>query len=234
WLRNNIFHTKCTSKGKTCNVIIDGGSCENVVSKTMVEKLGLKTEKHPWPYRLLWFRKGNEVTMDKRCLVQFSIGHKYHDELWCDVVPMDAFHMLLGRSWQYGRRTKHNGFKNTYAFKKDGVTIILGPTDMRKNTKEMDNNLLSRSAFEEAVEESNAAFALVVVEENEGSNIIPSQVLPLLDVFKDVVSEELPSGLPPMRDIQHCIDFVLRAVILNRSAYQMSPKESYIGRYNSC
>ncbi|GAV82633.1 zf-CCHC domain-containing protein, partial [Cephalotus follicularis] len=54
-LRNNIFHTKCTSKGKTCIVIIDGGSCENVVSETMVEKLGLKTKKHPQPYKLLWF-----------------------------------------------------------------------------------------------------------------------------------------------------------------------------------
>ncbi|GAV79684.1 hypothetical protein CFOL_v3_23147, partial [Cephalotus follicularis] len=29
WLRNNIFHTKCTLKGRTCNVIIDGGTCEN-------------------------------------------------------------------------------------------------------------------------------------------------------------------------------------------------------------
>ena len=39
WLWNNIFHTRCTSHGKVCNVIIDGGSCENVVAATMVEKL---------------------------------------------------------------------------------------------------------------------------------------------------------------------------------------------------
>ena len=39
WLQNNIFHTRCTSHGKLCNVIIDGGSCENVVVATMVEKL---------------------------------------------------------------------------------------------------------------------------------------------------------------------------------------------------
>ena len=39
WLQNNIFHTRCTSHGKVCKVIIDGGSCENVVAATMVEKL---------------------------------------------------------------------------------------------------------------------------------------------------------------------------------------------------
>ncbi|GJY14845.1 hypothetical protein Tco_0385267 [Tanacetum coccineum] len=33
--------------GKICNVIKDGGRCENVVSETMVSKLGLKTEQHP-------------------------------------------------------------------------------------------------------------------------------------------------------------------------------------------
>uniref|UniRef100_A0A2N9H3H4 Integrase catalytic domain-containing protein n=1 Tax=Fagus sylvatica TaxID=28930 RepID=A0A2N9H3H4_FAGSY len=36
WLQNNIFHTRCTSHGKVCNVIIDGGSCENVVATTMI------------------------------------------------------------------------------------------------------------------------------------------------------------------------------------------------------
>nr|GEW05586.1 hypothetical protein [Tanacetum cinerariifolium] len=41
WLRNNIFRTKCTTKGKVCSVIIDGGSCDNMVAKSMVEKIGL-------------------------------------------------------------------------------------------------------------------------------------------------------------------------------------------------
>lgn len=49
WLRHNIFHTRCTCQGKVCNVIIDGGSCENVISSIMVDKLGLKTEEHPKP-----------------------------------------------------------------------------------------------------------------------------------------------------------------------------------------
>ena len=39
WLQKNIFHTRCTSHGVVCNVIIDGGSCENVVAAIMVEKL---------------------------------------------------------------------------------------------------------------------------------------------------------------------------------------------------
>jgi len=97
WLRNNIFHTKCSSNGKVCDVIIDGGSCENVVSTTMVEKLNLKTEAHSHPYKLQLLQKGNDIQVTKKCLVQFSIGKNYQDEVMCDVVPMDACHILLGR-----------------------------------------------------------------------------------------------------------------------------------------
>ena len=82
-----------------CNVIINGGSCENVISTTMVEKLSLKTKPHPHPYKLQWLKKGNDIQVTKKCLVQFSIGKNYKDEALCDVVPMDACHILLDRPW---------------------------------------------------------------------------------------------------------------------------------------
>ncbi|GJY14114.1 putative CCCH-type zinc finger family protein [Tanacetum coccineum] len=135
WLRNNMFRTKCTSKGKICDMIIDGGSCENVVSTYRVEKLGMKTEDHPEPYQLTWLKKGNTVKVSKRCLVQFSI------------------------------------------------------------------------------------------EENEIISESPLQVQPLLGEFADVIPGDIPPGLPAMRDIQCCIDFIPGSAIQNILAYRMNPKE---------
>lgn len=57
WLCTNIICTSCTVKEKVCGVIIDGGSCENVVFEEAVDKLQLKTEKHPSPFRLSSFKK---------------------------------------------------------------------------------------------------------------------------------------------------------------------------------
>jgi len=68
WLWNNIFHTKCTYHGKVCDIINDSGN-ENVVTTTTMEKLKLETENHPQPCRLQWLRKGNEVKVNKRCLI---------------------------------------------------------------------------------------------------------------------------------------------------------------------
>ena len=41
--------------------------------------------------------------MDKQVLINFSIGN-YKDEVLCDLVPMEATHILLGRPWQFDRK----------------------------------------------------------------------------------------------------------------------------------
>lgn len=66
-----------------------------MVSKEMVDKLNLQCENHPHPYQIAWSENGSEVIVDKRCLVKFSIKKFYKDELWFDVIPMDACHVLL-------------------------------------------------------------------------------------------------------------------------------------------
>jgi hypothetical protein len=54
-------------------VIIDGGSGENVVSKEMVSKLGLKTEKHPAPYKIGWIKQGTETLVIERYCSHFQL-----------------------------------------------------------------------------------------------------------------------------------------------------------------
>ncbi|XP_073121517.1 uncharacterized protein [Henckelia pumila] len=84
--RENLFHTRCFVKGKVCSLIIDGGSCTNVASCKLVEKLGLSLLKHPQPYRLQWFNDCAEVRVNRRVVVPFSIG-KYVDEEFDDLFP---------------------------------------------------------------------------------------------------------------------------------------------------
>jgi len=45
--KKNIFHSRCMVQGKVCLVVINGGSCANVVSLRMIEKLGLQTITRP-------------------------------------------------------------------------------------------------------------------------------------------------------------------------------------------
>lgn len=45
-----------------------------MVAEEAVQKLGLKIEPHPNPYKLSWLKKGNEIKVSKRCLVTFFYG----------------------------------------------------------------------------------------------------------------------------------------------------------------
>ena len=75
---------------KVCHFIIDSGSCENVVLKDFVHKLSLKDEVHPSPYLLAWLKQGSEIKVSYHALVPLSIGTTYKDDIYYDVVTMDA------------------------------------------------------------------------------------------------------------------------------------------------
>jgi hypothetical protein len=55
-------------------MIIDGVSCVNVASDTLVKKLNLSCIKHPRPYRLQWLNDYGEVRVTKQVLIAFAIG----------------------------------------------------------------------------------------------------------------------------------------------------------------
>jgi hypothetical protein len=63
--RENIFHTRCQIQDKVCGMIIDNGSCTNVASTTLVEKLGLTTVPHPKLYSLRWLNENGKIQVTK-------------------------------------------------------------------------------------------------------------------------------------------------------------------------
>jgi hypothetical protein len=98
---------------------------------------------------LEWLKKGNEVIVSKRCHVNFSIGTKYKDKTWYDVVAMDACHLLLGRPWQYDQNVHHDGRNNTYSLLVDNVKITLlpNPGDVYKPLKVVGHTFLAKREF---------------------------------------------------------------------------------------
>ncbi|XP_073267795.1 uncharacterized protein [Populus alba] len=114
---------KCLGKGHIAS------QCPNrrvMLTRDNGEKLNLSCIKHTRPYRLQWLNECGEVRVTKQVLIAFAIG-KYSDEILCDVVPMHASHLLLGRPWQFDRKVIHDGFRNRFTIVKDGKTITLVP-----------------------------------------------------------------------------------------------------------
>ena len=91
------------------------------------------------------------MKVTKQVVVPLSIG-KYVDEVLCDVVPMQASHILLGRPWQYDRKTIHDGVKNRYTIVKDGKTITLVPLTPKQVH---DDQIKLKREYDEAMAREN-------------------------------------------------------------------------------
>nr|GEV32348.1 transposon Ty3-I Gag-Pol polyprotein [Tanacetum cinerariifolium] len=57
-------------------------------------------------------------------------------------------------------------------------------------------------------------------------NAIPMVVKPLLAEFSNIVTDDTPDALPPLRNIPHQIDLIPRASLPNIPHYRMSPKDA--------
>ncbi|CAN0904147.1 hypothetical protein LINGRAHAP2_LOCUS22929, partial [Linum grandiflorum] len=70
--RENLFYTRCLINTWVSSLIIDGGSCTNVASEVMIEKLGLPTTSHPKVYKLQWLDQNKQLTTMRQVLLSFS------------------------------------------------------------------------------------------------------------------------------------------------------------------
>ncbi|XP_048228355.1 uncharacterized protein LOC125369599 [Ricinus communis] len=338
--RENLFHTRCLVGTSSLSVIIDSGSCCNILNEKVVRVLNLPTSPHPQPYSLQWISEGKGDVVTRQCHITFSIS-TYVDTVTYDVVMMmDATHLFLGRPWQYDKKTVHDGFFNTYTFQHKGHRVTLlpmtpqeiihdhverdrikvleqtkeaikpmattgpqhspnlkastnadhstGPRTLRvipttheapltneetrgkarkqqvpmQHTGHRDKaqQLLRATAITEIGSEMPAdptstiqgccERRLLMARSREITPIVqgrspcfllipiaylsifktvddlPFSVTCLLQEFADVMPDEIPEGLPPLRGIKHHIDLIHGASLPNRAAYRASPEET--------
>ncbi|GFZ11524.1 hypothetical protein Acr_22g0009220 [Actinidia rufa] len=124
----------------------------------------------------LRLKKGNEVKVTKHSLVAFSVGSKYKDQV------SNMYFLMCGA-------TK--------------MTLLPSKEIVPKPKAGEGTNLLSRAQFEEEVIETKMFYVLIAKEGTEAEQQgVPERIRPILQEFVDLFPEELPKGLPPLRDIQ--------------------------------
>ena len=174
------------------------------MSSNVVSRLGLKLIPHPNLYKVSWVDTSS-IAIKERCVVPLQFL-TYKAEIWCDVIPMDVGHIILGRPWIYDLDVTLHGRSNSCSFVFEGKKIMLNPLkpkpiEMSKKIeapKVKGLNIISPKAFERVAIQEFVVFALVARElHGETHEKQPKEVKLMLQEFKDVFPEELPDQLSP-------------------------------------
>ncbi|CAA7031822.1 unnamed protein product [Microthlaspi erraticum] len=126
---------------------------------------------------------------------------------------MDAGHIILGRPWQSDRRVMHDGFTNKYTFLHKGRKTTLIP-------------LTPQEVYEDQVQLCSQRTKPQAKKEPSNPNKSLNYLVKSTQDFQDVFPDDCPKGLPPVRGIEHQIDFVPRSTLPNRPAYRTNPVET--------
>lgn len=90
--------------------------------------------------------------------------------------------------------------------------------------------LVQTRALVHKARESRVLFALMVYEiSHESPHLavrVPNEVMTFLAKFGNIAPVDLPTGLPPYRDIQHVINIVPRVTLPNLPHHRLNPTEN--------
>ncbi|RDX88679.1 hypothetical protein CR513_29698, partial [Mucuna pruriens] len=128
------------------------GKLYHVASERLVKKLALPTIVHLRP----------ELLVDRQVEVMFTLG-EYEDRVVCDVVPIEATHLLLGRPWQFDKKVIYDGVTNRFTFIHIGQRVVLkalSPSkvqeDQKKMNVKMESERKTKSKMRKKVSKSDA------------------------------------------------------------------------------
>ena len=85
-----------------------------------------------------------------------------------------------------------------------------------------------KELLQEVVKNEELHFAIVgrpkVILTSTNLDDLPEEVKMLLDDFSNIIVDEFPNALPPIKSISHHIDLIPRASFPNKVAYKLTPQ----------
>jgi hypothetical protein len=90
--------------------------------------------------------------------------------------------------------------------------------------------LSTKSEVNELLASNSVSYALIckdaLISLHDLQQSLPPIVDDILQEYADIFPSEVPAGLPPLRGIEHQIDLIPGASLLNRAPYRTNPEET--------
>jgi len=107
---------------------------------------------------------------------------------------------------------------------KEKVNVLTPRKKSDKSKGKMVMNLISYDQIEKSLNDGSTYYALVAREVEQKIEVqIPRHIKPILEDFSEILLQDLPGELSPMRNIQHAINLITAATLSSLPYYRMNP-----------
>jgi hypothetical protein len=86
--------------------------------------------------------------------------------------------------------------------------------------------VLNLHQFSQVVTREHMLLFVVRREVNQNDGKVPKELTTIIKKFQDIMPDEMPHQLPPMRGVQHAVDLIPGLSLPNLPHYRMSPTEN--------
>jgi Reverse transcriptase (RNA-dependent DNA polymerase)/RNase H-like domain found in reverse transcriptase/Integrase zinc binding domain/Retroviral aspartyl protease/Chromo (CHRromatin Organisation MOdifier) domain len=239
--------------GHKAVILIDSGASDNFISKSFIKDTSIKSETTKLKTEVT-LADGSGYNIDKIVRnVDLTIG-EYVDKLDIKVLELAAYDVILGMPWleKYNPSIDYK-FKRVTIFSNGTVTNLKStPQQQNKNasfysrshqSRQLNNSTTAAAAasiklytisskqIRKQYSKIESAFIAIINSNNHcellsiNTNNDHNDKHVLLQQYSDVFPSDLPSGLPPRRNIDHKIEVLPGSEPPSRATYKMSPNE---------
>jgi hypothetical protein len=223
-------------EGKPATVMIDSGASCCFMSATFVEgnrQVRNKLESCATPVELATGVRTEAHNMAVNIEVRMD---SYKDQLSFVEVPLKGCDAILGMDWLSKCNPATNWKNRTMSFYHDGKTHRLdpqsttaSPTPLSLSTLSTTKTTIQLCSIQQIKRiirrQQMKCMVLASIDSTPSSSSSDAEAQSILSDFSDVFPPELPSHLPPQRDVDHRIELTQTSPPTLRSVYRMSPAE---------
>lgn len=205
--------------------MIDSGSTGNFISEHFVKQHQLTT--HPLSeVREVRLADGTKHICDQKVACQIQLG-SITENIELKVIPLSGHDIIYGRPWLNQHNPNINWKHNIVHIGHHRLPTI----DSKDNNHRCE--LVSALGIKRALRKAESAQLVFVIQSGEegieqrdrDNAPIDNRTRDLVKAYRSVFPDDLPSGLPPRRHIDHKIELVPGAEPPTKPAYRMSADE---------
>lgn len=127
------FTQQVQVKNEKVNAMFDSASQCNMISKTLVDELGLEIQDLVQLSSLTWLQGKYVMKISQRCKIKFAIDASYVDEVECEVVPLDTCEVMFNNPYLWDNDDRFYMRDNKYHLVK-GDKVYLVKAHQRRDT----------------------------------------------------------------------------------------------------